>query len=244
MNMRNSTKIWVPAALLVSVVAVAEQWHPSGFQPAPVFEDEGLVGRAVHPRPAHPEPARTVAPAPQPVAPKPVAEPHAQPLAARPATSVSPLEEAVVAATNGDHRPRFEPAPVFEDEHPARKAAPAQTPAAVPKAADAPAAVPAKPASPAPGAAKPAAAKHKAEQASAAAPAQASGGWGEILASNYPIALVVLALAGYVFWSTRRAGGPVPGDSPARPEKSAKTGVARYLEGMETGVAKYLRNIG
>jgi hypothetical protein len=173
MNKRNSTKFWVPVALLVSVVAVAEEWHPSGFQPAPVFEDEGLT----------------------------------------------------------------------------RKAMPPRTPPAAPKAAEPPVAASVKPAGPAPMAARFEAGTPQAKPAPAAAAAPSSGGWTEVLATNFPLGLIVLALAGYVFWSTRRAGGAVRTGSPTPPvppANSAKTGVARYLEGLsaETGVAKYLRKLG
>lgn len=173
MNKRNSMKFLLPAVLLGSVVAVAEEWHPSGFQPAPVFEDEGL----------------------------------------------------------------------------ARRAMPSRTPPAVPKAVEPPVVASAAPANPSPVAAWPEAGAPRAEPAPAAVAAQNSDGWTELLATNYPVGLIVLLLAGYVFRSTRRAGGMVRNGSPtppALPANSGKTGGAGYLEGlgMETGVAKYLRKLG
>jgi hypothetical protein len=248
MNKRNSTKFLLPAVLLGSVVAVAEEWHPSGFQPAPVFEDEGLVGRAAFP---HKPPAKPAADVPAPSHPKPIAEKApAAPPPAQSARAASVPEETVVSKSAGDHRPRFEPPPVFEDEGLARKAMPSHAPPAAQKPAEPPvaAAVP-KPVSPAPVAARSEAGTPQAKPAPAAAAAPSSGGWTEVLATNFPLGLIVLALAGYVFWSTRRAGGAVRTGSPTPPvppANSAKTGVARYLEGLsaETGVAKYLRKLG
>jgi hypothetical protein len=77
-----------------------------------------------------------------------------------------------------------------------------------------------------------------------------------LLAGNYPIALIVLALIGYVFWSTKRSGAqPQPQGSshyvaPQPEGKAGETGVARYLKSLspqsttaETGVAKYLKDL-
>jgi hypothetical protein len=172
MNKRNSMKFLVPVVLFASVVAVAEEWHPSGFQPAPVFEDEGLAGRAARPRPPSPEPAKP----------------------------------AVSAAKDSLSQPA----------------------AGLPRPAPAP----------------------------AVAAVQPAEGWTDILAANYPVGLIVLVLAGYVFRNVRRIGGKVRNDSSVpsiRSANSGKTGVARYLEGLgmpipaassETGVAKYLRKLG
>jgi hypothetical protein len=244
MNMRNSTKFLLPAVLLGSVVAVAEEWHPSGFQPAPVFEDEGLVGRAAFP---HKPPAKPAAAVPAASPPKPVAEKNP---AAPPAARLSAGHEETVAPGEAKGHPSgFEPPPVFEDEGLTRRAMPSRTPPAAPKAAEPPAVAFAAPASPSPVAARPEAGTPRAEPAPAAVDVRSSGGWAELLATNYPVGLIVLLLAGYVFRSTRRAGGMVRSGSPtppALPANSGKTGVARYLEGVdvETGVAKYLRGIG
>lgn len=244
MNKRNSTKFLLPAVLLGSVVAVAEEWHPSGFHPAPVFEDEGLAGRAAFPHKPSAKPAGA-APAASP--PKPVAEKNP---AAPPAARLSAGHEETVAPGGAKGHPSgFEPPPVFEDEGLTRRAMPSRTPAAAPKAAEPPAVAFAAPASPSPVAARPKAEAPVAETAPAAVAIRNSGGWTELLATNYPVGLIVLLLAGYVFRSTRRAGCRARSDSsmpPALPANSGKTGVARYLEGLdvETGVAKYLRKLG
>lgn len=78
------------------------------------------------------------------------------------------------------------------------------------------------------------------------------------LVENYPVALVVLALAGFVVWNTKRGASEVQ----AAPQQAAgvaaqaqagaaqETGVARYLKSLpaaavasETGVAKYLKSL-
>jgi hypothetical protein len=69
---------------------------------------------------------------------------------------------------------------------------------------------------------------------------------------NLPIALVVLAIGGFAFWSSRK-GAPKPAETPAAPAISGstgETGVEKYLKSMpevqgapETGVAKYLRSV-
>lgn len=54
---------------------------------------------------------------------------------------------------------------------------------------------------------------------------------------NYPIALVVLALAGFVFWNSKRSGAK---------SNSAQEEAPRLFSGTvggETGVAKYLKNV-
>jgi hypothetical protein len=77
------------------------------------------------------------------------------------------------------------------------------------------------------------------------------------LAQNYPIGLVVLALAGFIFWSGRRSESKVQearndssAGTPARGATTGETGVAKYLNGLpagvtaaETGVARYLKNL-
>lgn len=72
---------------------------------------------------------------------------------------------------------------------------------------------------------------------------------------NFPIVLVVLALAGLVYWSTRQSK---PKDAASAPSAAApvvlngsagETGVAKYLKAItpavvaETGVAKYLKSL-
>ena len=103
--------------------------------------------------------------------------------------------------------------------------------------------------------ANPSAAPNKPE--ASAEPAKPAGKAHEsLLAGNYPIVAIVLALAGFVFWSTRRSGTEVlpqhsGNHSPAAPQGPAgETGVARYLNNLspqaskaETGVAKYLKNL-
>ncbi|MDD5037212.1 MAG: hypothetical protein PHE55_20995 [Methylococcaceae bacterium] len=74
---------------------------------------------------------------------------------------------------------------------------------------------------------------------------------------NYPIVLVILALAGIVFWTTRRSKAkaqPAPAEAAVFSSGSAgasgETGVARYLKSLpaklassETGVARYLKSL-
>jgi hypothetical protein len=92
----------------------------------------------------------------------------------------------------------------------------------------------------------------------AAEPAKtaAEGARESLLSGNYPILAIVLALAGFVFWSTKRSGTQVQpqqagNHAPAQSQGPAgETGVARYLKNLpprvaaaETGVAKYLKNL-
>ncbi len=77
------------------------------------------------------------------------------------------------------------------------------------------------------------------------------------LAEHFPIVLIVLAMVGFIAWSTR-TGTPKPSGAGSRRTKTAPamadagTGVERYLKsiagvaakGAETGVARYLKSIG
>ncbi|MGZ8216076.1 hypothetical protein [Methylomagnum sp.] len=54
---------------------------------------------------------------------------------------------------------------------------------------------------------------------------------------NYPIALVILALAGFIFWSTKRSG------SASQSVKEEASALLSGTVGGETGVAKYLRSV-
>jgi hypothetical protein len=94
----------------------------------------------------------------------------------------------------------------------------------------------------------------QAEPDAAEAGSGKSAGSESALAQNYPIGLIVLALAGFIFWSGRRSGGKVQEvrtesavSAPAAPVAGGETGVARYLKSLpgagETGVAKYLKNL-
>jgi hypothetical protein len=83
----------------------------------------------------------------------------------------------------------------------------------------------------------------------------------DVLSQNYPIALVVLGLIGFAFWSSKRSasGAAAAQQAPvqsaaAAPSSSAagETGVAKYLKSVgasataavaETGVAKYLKTL-
>lgn len=249
MNQRDSMKRLVPAVLLASAVAVAEEWHPSGFQPAPVFEDEGLAGRSVQSRVPSAEPAKAAQKEspPQPVPDKPVSAASAT----RPAPAAAVREEMVAPAAGDTHLSRPEPPPVFEDEGlPGRSTrTPAQS--GLPKAPPA-AAVPVAKAQVSALAPRPEAAPVGGQ----APEAQASEAWSSILAANYPVGLIVLALAGHVFWNIRRgaceASRGLPGSS-VRSESAGRTGVTKYLDTLnssassaspETGVAKYLRKLG
>lgn len=71
---------------------------------------------------------------------------------------------------------------------------------------------------------------------------------------NYPIALVILALAGFIFWSTKRPGAKSQIAEQVAPRvfegtAGGETGVAKYLKSVSesavivTGVAKYLINM-
>jgi hypothetical protein len=118
--------------------------------------------------------------------------------------------------------------------------------------------------------AKPSAAAPAAE-AKSAAPVESTG-VGNPLTDNLPVVLIVLALVGYSFWSSKRSGsrggetrlaatafaGAVSGETgvarylKSLPEnaKARETGVARYLKSLpdtskaaQTGVARYLKNL-
>lgn len=73
---------------------------------------------------------------------------------------------------------------------------------------------------------------------------------------NFPIVLIILALAGFVFWSAKRSGSKAA--TPASPSPASiatgttgETGVAKYLKAAEeaarkaagTGVDKYLKSL-
>ena len=72
---------------------------------------------------------------------------------------------------------------------------------------------------------------------------------------NFPIVLIILALAGFVFWSSRRSGSkamPSAGIvAPVPVGAAVETGVARYVKAIEeaarkaaeTGVDRYLQKI-
>lgn len=222
MSKRDSMKWPLLALLLAGGVAVAEEWHPSGFQPAPVFEDEGLPGRRALPRNPPAEPAKPAAPAPKAHPPAPPSQPAEAP---KPAKSLSLPEEAIKSTTGAAHPARPEPPPVFEDEGlPGRRALP-KSPPAQPAVAPATAVAPAAPTQPvAP------ASPLVAEAASAASPS--SGEAPGLLAGDYPIGLILLGLAGFVFWSARRPTAPP--SVAFKPDSSGKTGVARYLERLES----------
>ena len=77
------------------------------------------------------------------------------------------------------------------------------------------------------------------------------------LAENFPIALIVLGLVGFIFWSNRKSGTTVQAAqpkvvAPVSGGATGETGVAKYLKNLsasaapavaETGVAKYLKNV-
>jgi hypothetical protein len=75
------------------------------------------------------------------------------------------------------------------------------------------------------------------------------------LTENYPIALIVLGLGGFIFWSSRQSGSKTQAvqytPAPVSGGATGETGVAKYLKSMsepakaaaETGVAKYLKNL-
>jgi hypothetical protein len=101
-----------------------------------------------------------------------------------------------------------------------------------------------------------AAAAQAGRDAGEAASGRPAGAVKESWLEHYPIGLIVLALAGFVFWSTRRAGTGVQqiksGSTGRSKAAEAETGVARYLKNLdmpprtataETGVAKYLKTL-
>lgn len=78
------------------------------------------------------------------------------------------------------------------------------------------------------------------------------------LTQNYPIGVIVIALAGFIFWSSRQPGSKAQqASSPSAAVLSGtvggETGVAKYLKSLEassvektvaqTGVAKYLKGL-
>lgn len=76
----------------------------------------------------------------------------------------------------------------------------------------------------------------------------------ESIMENFPIVLIIFALAGFVFWSTKRSApkaSPAPIVSASSGPAASNTGVARYLSAMEdaarkaagTGVDRYLRKL-
>lgn len=89
--------------------------------------------------------------------------------------------------------------------------------------------------------------------ASSAEPAVTTEGGSSM--DNFPVALIVFALAGLVFWSTKRPKGQEVRYSaaPVAPAGTVggETGVAKYLKELEasarkaagTGVARYLKNL-
>ncbi|CAI8757488.1 hypothetical protein [Methylocaldum szegediense] len=101
------------------------------------------------------------------------------------------------------------------------------------------------------------AAASSADQPSSA-PASAAAKAENPLAENYPIALIVLGLIGFMFWSNRQAGSKREAAVPqsvapvSQGAQGGETGVARYLKNLsepskagaaETGVARYLKNL-
>lgn len=232
MSKRDSMKWPLSALLLAGGVAVAEEWHPSGFQPAPVFEDEGLPGRRALPRnpPAEPaKPAAAAAAAPKAHPPAPPSQPAEAP---KPAKPLSLPEEAIKSTTGAAHPARPEPPPVFEDEGLPGRRVPPRNPPAKPAVAPATAVAPA-PAAPAPSPAKPVAPASPPTAQATPAATPSSGEAPGLLAGNYPIGLILLGLAGFVFWSARRPIAAPPSVA-FKPDSSGKTGVARYLEGLES----------
>lgn len=92
--------------------------------------------------------------------------------------------------------------------------------------------------------------------ASADQPSSAAGAKAENpLVENYPIALIVLGLVGFMFWSGRQSGSKAQAvqhtPAPVSEGATGETGVAKYLKNLsepakaaaETGVAKYLKNL-
>ncbi|HYE34929.1 hypothetical protein [Methylocaldum sp.] len=93
------------------------------------------------------------------------------------------------------------------------------------------------------------------EQSSSGAPAAKAE---NPLVENYPIGLIVLALAGFIFWSSKQSGSKVQtvqhNSIVVSEGPTAETGVAKYMKNLpasakaaaaaaETGVAKYLKNL-
>ncbi|UZR27661.1 hypothetical protein [Methylococcus mesophilus] len=145
-----------------------------------------------------------------------------------------------------EYPPDFEPSVIYQDPSLVGKAGAA--PAAAAPAAK-PQAAPAAPASKAP-AAQPAVTAPAETAPSTAKPAAQDAG-----SDYYLFGGVVVALIGFVVWSSRRpaaarpAAAAAPAAAPA-PAATGATGVAKYLQaqglsagdaGAETGVAKYLK---
>lgn len=72
---------------------------------------------------------------------------------------------------------------------------------------------------------------------------------------NFPIALIIVALAGFVFWSSKRSAAGTASSSASAPAfvaaPAGDTGVARYVRALEeearkaagTGVSRYLKSL-
>ncbi len=221
--------------LAVPLAQALEDRHPSGFEPKPVFEDDAPARKPYLAKPPA-APAAQPAPATLPVA-KQAAQPHPPEAVARPQASIP--SETIREPVGDFHDPYHKPPPFHEDP-PARK--PYQ---AKPAQAQAPTAVPSTPAPAAPvqptAAAQPEAPRERAPEAAPQAGASDSSP----LAGNYPVGLILAALAGFVFWNIRKPGS-------AKPAAAAiGTGVARYLRSLEsaakpeerTGVARYLSRL-
>lgn len=229
--------------LAVPLAQAQENRHPSGFEPKPVFEEDAPARKPYVAKPPTP-PAAQPAPA-MPPTPKQAARPHPPEAVARPQ---APTPSETIREPAGDHRdPYHKPAPFHEDP-PARKPyqgkpAQAQAPTAVP-ATPAPAVPqPKAPAVPV----QPAAAQPEPPRERAPKPApQAAVSDSSPLAGNYPVGLILAALASFVFWNVRKPGSAKPAAAIACP--AIGTGVARYLRSLEnaakpeeqTGVARYL----
>jgi hypothetical protein len=97
-------------------------------------------------------------------------------------------------------------------------------------------------------------AKQSNESAAETKPEQPVNNKEEASMENYPIALIILALAGFIFWNSKRSGSSsttVKDGSPVLLSGTVggETGVAKYLKSISesaakvTGVAKYLTNL-
>jgi hypothetical protein len=179
------------ALLLAGGTAGADTQYPSGFEPAPVFEDEGLAGKYSPPK-----------------------------------TPPTAVEQAK---------------PQTEQSRPAAKAEPGRPDAG-------------QPAKQSPTATPPATAGQMEPDAAEIASPKAFDALPELLVENYPVGLIVLALAGLVFRSARRPeckAQETRNDSAGLSVgTAAETGVARYLKNLNapanaaaTGVARYLKNL-
>lgn len=214
--------------LAVPLAHALEDRHPSGFEPKPVFEEDAPARKPYLAKP----PAAQPDPASPPVA-KAAAEPPPPETVARPQASIP--SETIREPTGNPHDPYHKPAPVHE-ELPTRQpyqGKPAQAQAAAP----APIAAASQPQTPA--------APPEPPRAQAPEPApQSAAPEPSVLEGNYPVGLILAALAGLVFWSIRKPGS-------AQPAAALGTGVARYLRRLEsaakpeerTGVARYLSRL-